>query len=156
LPVRKSPVETTPDPQVPATGRGQRGGRVLLVEDNAANILVASALLEGLGYEAVKAANGVEALARLAEQSFDMALMDVQMEGMDGYETTRRYREIERQSGAARLPIIAMTAFVMAGDREKCLAAGMDDYLAKPINIALFEDLLDKYSVAAAMENPPA
>ena len=154
LPLPKSTLEPAADPQAPAPGHAQRGGRVLLVEDNAANVLVASALLESLGYETVRAANGAEALDRLTQQSFDLALMDVQMVGMDGYETTRRYRQIERQSGAPRLPIIAMTAFVMAGDREKCLAAGMDDYLAKPINIALFEDLLDKYSVAAAGAEP--
>ena len=146
LPLRASAAEPASETLPSAVARGQHSGRVLLVEDNAANIVVASALLESLGYETVAAANGAEALNLLANHSFDVALMDVQMEGMDGYETTRRYREIERASGKQHLPIIAMTAFVMAGDREKCLAAGMDDYLAKPINVVWFEDMLDKYS----------
>ena len=121
------------------------GGKVLLVEDNSANIVVATALLEGMGYEVATAANGPDALALFKAQKFDVALMDVQMQGMDGYETTRRLRAIERETRSPRLPIIAMTAFVMVGDREKCLAAGMDDYIAKPINIGRFEDILGKY-----------
>ena len=122
-----------------------RGGRVLLVEDNAANIVVATALLENLGHEVVIAGNGKDALAMLTDQAFDLILMDVQMDGMDGFETTRCIRHGEAERGARRMPIIAMTAFGMAGDREKCLAAGMDDYLAKPIHIGSFEQLLERY-----------
>ena len=152
LPLRRSPTQPSAAPEAPARPRGQRGGRVLLVEDNAANVVVASALLENLGFETVTAANGAEALDKLTRESFVVALMDVQMEGMDGYETTRRFRAIEKASGAKRLPIIAVTAFVMAGDREKCAAAGMDDYLAKPIDIAVFETMLDKYYQANAAD----
>ncbi|ESQ79020.1 response regulator [Asticcacaulis sp. YBE204] len=119
-----------------------KGGRVLLIEDNAANVVVATALLESFGYDVTVAANGVEGLDRLTSEPFHLALMDVQMDGMDGFETTRRYRMWEAAQGRTRLPIIAMTAYGMAGDREKCLEAGMDDYLAKPINIAQFEHLL--------------
>jgi signal transduction histidine kinase len=122
------------------------GARVLLVEDNPANIMVATALLENLGYAVTVAGNGDEALALLRQQAFALALMDVQMDGMDGFETTRQFRDWEKQQGAHHLPIVAMTAFGMAGDREKCLAAGMDDYLPKPINIANFESMLGKYS----------
>jgi signal transduction histidine kinase len=136
-------------PVSPATelaGRAAHGGgRVLLIEDNAANILVARALLENLGYETVVADNGVEGLRLLETDVFDLALMDIQMEGMDGLEATRRFRDWERAHRERRLPIIAMTAFGMAGDREKCLAAGMDDYLSKPINVEYFEQLLRKY-----------
>jgi signal transduction histidine kinase len=122
-----------------------RGGKVLLVEDNSANILVASALLEGLGFETVSAKNGEEALAMLTHEAFILALMDVQMDGMDGLEVTRRFREWESAHGAARLPIIAMTAFGMAGDRERCLQAGMDEYISKPINVPVFESMLGRY-----------
>ncbi len=153
LPLAPATAEHAHASPTPATGGRPVGGRVLLVEDNAANIVVASALLENMGYETVVAGNGRDALALLAEQRFDLALMDVQMDGMDGYETTRRLRAIEHDTAAPRLPVIAMTAFVMAGDREKCLAAGMDDYLAKPINIVLFEDLLRKYTGATHAVN---
>jgi len=125
------------------------GARILLVEDNPANILVATALLENLGYAVTVAGNGGDALALLQQQAFVLAFMDVQMDGMDGFETTKQFRDWEKQHRAHRLPIVAMTAFGMSGDREKCLAAGMDDYLPKPINIANFETVLGKYSAVA-------
>ncbi len=120
-------------------------GRVLLIEDNAANVMVATALLENLGYTAITADDGLQALALLESEHFDLALMDVQMNGMNGFETTKRFRQWEEANRPTRLPIVAMTAFGMAGDREKCLAAGMDDYLAKPINVHYFEQMLEKY-----------
>jgi len=125
------------------------GAQILLVEDNPANIMVATALLENLGYAVTVAGNGGEALALLQQQAFALAFMDVQMDGMDGFETTRQFRNWEKQHRADRLPIIAMTAFGMSGDREKCLAAGMDDYLPKPINIANFEAVLGRYAAVA-------
>jgi len=121
------------------------GGRVLLIEDNPANVMVAAALLENLGYTAITATDGREGLALLQSETFDLALMDVQMNGMNGFETTRQFRQWEVENHKRHLPIIAMTAFGMAGDREKCLAAGMDDYLAKPINVEYFEQMLEKY-----------
>ena len=126
------------------------GARILLVEDNPANIMVATALLENLGYAVTVAGNGGDALALLRQPGFALAFMDVQMDGMDGFETTRQFRIWEKQHRTDRLPIVAMTAFGMAGDREKCLAAGMDDYLPKPINIANFEAVLGKYAAASA------
>lgn len=117
--------EHTPSPE---TGRG----RILLVEDYEANILVAVTLLQGMGYAVAVARTGQEALEMLARESYDVALMDVQMPTMDGYTATRRLREQEAAQGRPRLPVIGMTAHALSGDREKCLAAGMDDYLAKP------------------------
>jgi CheY-like chemotaxis protein len=122
------------------------GEKVLLIEDNPANVVVAMALLDNLGYEARLVDNGADALTLLETEAFDLALMDVQMAGMNGLEATRLFREWEAVNERPRLPIIAMTAFGMAGDRERCLAAGMDDYLAKPINVDYFEQLLLKYS----------
>ncbi len=145
LPLEACSSDEQPEAPERERGKGQRSGKVLLVEDNAANVVVATALLEDLGYEAVTATNGADALAFFQTHAFDLTLMDVQMEGMDGYETTKRLRAIERDAGRSRIPVIAMTAFVMAGDKEKCLAAGMDDYIAKPINIRYFEDILSKY-----------
>ena len=107
--------------------------RILLVEDNDVNQELALLLLEQLGYAADVAGNGLEALALLDARSYDVVLMDVQMPGMDGLEATRR---INAQWPAAQRPrIIALTANALASDRDACLAAGMDDYIAKPIRI---------------------
>ena len=105
--------------------------RVLLAEDNATNQKLALALLSRMGYRADVAANGVEALEALKRQPYDVVLMDVQMPEMDGLEATRR---IVAAAGA-RPRIVAMTANAMQGDREACLAAGMDDYITKPIRV---------------------
>jgi len=122
------------------------GKHILLVEDDAINQKVAVNLLVKSGYAVSVAANGIQALERLARHRFDLILMDCQMPLMDGFETTRRIRQSEAAPGTdpqianrkskienSHLPIIAMTANAMAGDREKCLAAGMDDYICKPI-----------------------
>jgi PAS domain S-box-containing protein len=108
------------------------GARILLVEDNLINQELAVALLKGTGVEVTVAADGREALHILENQSFDGVLMDCQMPEMDGYEATRLLRLQSRFQG---LPVIAMTANVMAGDREKVIAAGMNDHIAKPINV---------------------
>jgi PAS domain S-box-containing protein len=105
---------------------------ILLAEDNAINQLLAVRMLEKLGHKVVVANNGREALAAVERGHFDLILMDVQMPEMGGFEATAHLRERERQSGG-HLPIIALTAHAMKGDRERCLAAGMDGYLAKPI-----------------------
>jgi signal transduction histidine kinase/DNA-binding response OmpR family regulator len=107
--------------------------RVLLVEDSAVNQKLAVALLRKQGYEVVVANNGLEALATLESQRFDLVLMDIQMPEMDGMEATRAIREKERQTGD-HLPIIAMTAYALKGDRRRCLEAGMDEYVSKPIH----------------------
>ena len=108
---------------------------VLLVEDNPVNQNLTLRTLEKRGHRAVVAATGREALEALRRETFDLILMDVQMPEMDGYEATRRIREGERDTGE-RIPILAMTAHAMKGDRESCLAAGMDGYVAKPLRPA--------------------
>ncbi|MES2205946.1 MAG: PAS domain S-box protein [Pseudomonadota bacterium] len=105
---------------------------ILLVEDLDANILVATSLLSSFGYEVKVAQNGQEALERLRHENFDLILMDVQMPVMDGYQTTENIRQSEAQQGLKRIPIIGMTAHALQGDPEKCLNAGMDDYIPKP------------------------
>jgi CheY-like chemotaxis protein len=110
-----------------------RSLRVLLVEDNAVNQIVGLRTLEKLGHTAVLANNGSEALSLLSKQEFDLVLMDVQMPVMDGLTATRHIRATEKITGR-HIPIIAMTARAMRGDREICIAAGMDGYISKPIN----------------------
>ena len=107
--------------------------KVLLVEDNAVNRAVASRMLEKMGHFVTIAENGKFALILCQEQSFDLILMDCQMPELDGYETTRVIRTLE-QGTETHIPIIAVTAHAMEGDRERCLAAGMDEYVTKPIN----------------------
>lgn len=107
--------------------------RLLLVEDYPANVLVATALLEDFGYAYEVANNGKEALQRLQNGApYDLVLMDVQMPVMDGFEATKQLREWEKSEGRTPIPIIGMTAHALVGDREKCFAAGMDDYIPKP------------------------
>ena len=125
--------------------------RILLVEDNVINQKVASLMLKKKGHVVVTVNNGREAIETLADQDFDAVLMDVQMPEMDGFEATAIIRARERDTGK-RLPIIAMTAHAMKGDRERCLAAGMDSYIAKPITAPELIELLEKFSDAAQEE----
>jgi signal transduction histidine kinase/CheY-like chemotaxis protein len=115
-------------PEAARTG----GLRVLIAEDNLVNQKLAARYVEKEGHQACVVGNGREALTRLEQESFDLVFMDVQMPEMDGFEATARIRERETGTGR-RLPIIAMTAHAMKGDREQCLSAGMDTYIAKPI-----------------------
>jgi PAS domain S-box-containing protein len=127
----------------PRAPRSFEGRRVLLVEDNSVNQKVAAALLGKLGCRVDLAANGREALDMAALLPYDLIFMDCQMPEMDGYEATG---EIRRREGAARhTPIIALTAGAMAEDRERCLRAGMDDYLSKPFRAAQLREMLDKH-----------
>ncbi|CAK0772424.1 two-component system, sensor histidine kinase and response regulator [Gammaproteobacteria bacterium] len=107
-------------------------GRVLVAEDNRVNWIVAQAWLEGMGVEAHIAANGREVLEKLQEQIFDLILMDCQMPEMDGFEATAIIRANALANGVRHIPIVAITANAVPGDRDRCLAAGMDDYLSKP------------------------
>jgi CheY-like chemotaxis protein/anti-sigma regulatory factor (Ser/Thr protein kinase) len=118
--------------------------RVLVAEDNAVNQRLATRLLEKRGHRVTVTANGREAVEAQANQTFDLVLMDVQMPEMDGFEATAAIREMERHNGA-HLPIIALTAHAMKGDRERCLNAGMDGYLSKPIRPQELDEVLEKY-----------
>ncbi len=124
-PTAAAPVSSVADPARPM--------RVLLVEDNPVNLMVGQRLLSVLGTHCDSATNGEAALLRMSASRYDLVLMDCQMPVMDGYTATRRWREHEAATGVRRLPIVAMTANAMAGDRQKCLDSGMDDYLAKPV-----------------------
>jgi signal transduction histidine kinase/DNA-binding response OmpR family regulator/HPt (histidine-containing phosphotransfer) domain-containing protein len=122
-------LSTTPAP----APRARKRRKVLLAEDNPVNVEVASAMLEGLGLDVSRACNGEEALQSVRTGDFDLILMDCQMPVMDGFAATTEIRRHEQQHRRARsLPIIAITANALQGDRESCLAAGMDDYLSKP------------------------
>jgi PAS domain S-box-containing protein len=123
-------IASAPSPPVETSSRRLK---VLLAEDNVVNQRVAVGLLTRRGHEVAVAANGVEALNALDQQAFDVVLMDVQMPEMGGFEASAAIRARERHNGG-HIPIIAMTAHAMSGDRERCLAAGMDGYLAKPID----------------------
>ncbi|MGH9406269.1 MAG: PAS domain S-box protein [Terriglobia bacterium] len=130
----------------------RRALRVLLAEDNAVNQALAGTLLERRGHSVVRAATGREALAALDKQSFDLVLMDVQMPDMNGFEATACIREKERRSGT-HVPIIAMTAHAMKGDREKCLAAGMDGYVPKPMRVDELFETVDEVTKRGSMAN---
>jgi two-component system sensor histidine kinase/response regulator len=118
--------------------------KLLLAEDNLVNQRLAVRLLEKRGHRVVVAANGVEVLAALKKESFDVVFMDVQMPEMDGMEATAAIREEEKETGE-HVVVIALTAHAMKGDREKCLAAGMDGYLSKPIRPQELDDVLENY-----------
>ena len=124
------------------------GARVLLVEDNSVNRMVGTAMLESMGLTVVVAEDGEEALAVLSRTTVALVLMDCQMPVMDGYEATHRLREIERLTGAPRLPVIALTANALSGDVERCLAAGMDAHLAKPFLISQLRALIEHWLAA--------
>ena len=120
--------------------------RVLVAEDNLVNQKVATKMLENLGYSADVVGDGLEALEALATTSYGAILMDVQMPQMDGYVATQRIREREEEEGGAgRVPIIAMTANAMAGDRQRALEAGMDDYVPKPVNAEELDAVLKRW-----------
>jgi two-component system, sensor histidine kinase and response regulator len=122
-----------------------RSLNILLAEDNRVNQKIATRLLEKRGHKVVLAENGEEALAALARRSFDLVLMDVHMPGMDGINATVAIREKEKSTGLHQ-PVIAMTALAMTGDQERCLAAGMDGYLSKPIDLQKLDDVLAVYA----------
>ncbi len=156
--IRKAMEADTAEPvasrrPVPATN--EQTLRILLAEDNLVNQKVAMAMLEKLGHSVVVAANGEEALGRAGRETFDLILMDVQMPEMDGYEATRAIRSAELRTGG-HIPIVALTAHAMKGDREICLAAGMDDYIGKPIRRAELEAALKLWAPVRGVEAVPA
>ncbi|MFH0783583.1 MAG: PAS domain S-box protein [Pseudomonadota bacterium] len=147
--------------QQPERGNNVREVRILLAEDNSINQILARHVLENFGYSVVAVENGQQAVQAWAHQQFDLILMDIQMPEMDGFEATHAIREREAQLLGAgqeiqtlqtkehppglRIPIIALTAHAMAGDQDKCLAAGMDDYITKPIVPLVLSAKIDKW-----------
>lgn len=131
---------------------GKRIARLLVVEDNAVNMMVMKGILAKLGYTQIdSAADGLQAVEMVGQGSYDLILMDCQMPKLDGYDATRRLREL-----GVKTPIIAMTAHTLSGDREKCLDAGMDDYLTKPIAVAKLSACLDQWLMCTADPVSPA
>jgi CheY-like chemotaxis protein len=128
--------------------------QVLVAEDNIVNQQVARRLLEKRGHVAVLAGNGLEAIKALEQRDFDLVLMDVQMPQMDGFEATATIRNREKTTGR-RQRIIAMTAHAMKGDRERCLACGMDGYLAKPIRASELNEALEDLESAGELPVQP-
>jgi len=126
----------------PAPQPKVRALTVLLAEDNAVNQKLATRLLQKMGHQVTLAANGEEAVRAHLTAAFDVILMDVQMPEMNGFEATARIREREEITGE-HVPIIALTAHAIQGDRERCLEAGMDDYLSKPLNSAALAEKLE-------------
>lgn len=115
---------------------------ILVAEDNLVNQKLIKQVLHRFGYAADLAANGREALDAVAKKKYDLVLMDCQMPQLDGYETTKRIRAGEAGDDSRTLPIVALTASAMVGDREQCIAAGMDDYLSKPIRAEELKSIL--------------
>jgi len=138
-PVSQAPAE----PAVEHEAVSEVLGTILLVEDNKVNQLVGSKVLKNLGYEFTIANNGVEAVSAFESGVYDAVLMDCQMPEMDGYEATAAIRRLE--GTASHLPIIAMTAAAMEGDRERCMAAGMDDFITKPVRLEAVSTALERW-----------
>jgi two-component system, sensor histidine kinase and response regulator len=130
-----------------------RALRILLAEDNIVNQRVAAGLLSKRGHQVTVANNGLEALAAIDQQTFDVVLMDVQMPKMGGFEATAAIRERERRTGGHQR-IIAMTAHAMTGDRERCLGAGMDSYISKPVDPKALYAVLEEEVVTGAPARP--
>ena len=147
LQARREPSLTAIDVPSSLRNKGQslKGLNILLAEDNLVNQKVATRLLEKRGHRVTLAATGEEALAALAQQSFDLVLMDVHMPGTDGIQATLRIREREKLTGLHQT-VIAMTALAMKGDRDRCIASGMDGYLSKPIDLQQLDDVLAVYT----------
>lgn len=142
---RDFPTHPKSAPSAAAPVNGHAKARILLAEDHPVNQRLAMKQLSKLGYEAVAVADGQEAVDALAREDYDVVLMDCQMPLIDGFEATRLIRRNETQTGK-HVPIVAMTANAMEGDRESCLAAGMDDYIAKPVQMQTLRTVLERWS----------
>lgn len=146
---RKEVLPVHPKSQAEPARRSDSSARVLLAEDHPVNQKLALKQLAKLGYNAVAVSDGQEAVDALEHGDFDVVLMDCQMPVIDGFEATRLIRKHETQTGR-RVPIIAMTANAMEGDRETCLAAGMDDYMAKPVQMSTLQATLERWTLQHA------
>ena len=130
--------------KLPVQNPDQSSYRILLVEDNPINQKMATHMLQKMGHKVTAADHGQVALECLENQRFDMIFMDVQMPFMDGYTATRRIRKAS--APLSQIPIIALTAHAMVGDREKCLASGMDDYMSKPVDPDHLREMITKWA----------
>jgi CheY-like chemotaxis protein len=143
IPARTPPGETMPGPSKP---------RILLVEDNPVNRLIASEMLECLGYEVDEAVDGTEAVLAAGQRIHALILMDCHMPGLDGYAASRVIRDQESQRGLARAPIVALTGNTGEADRKKCRDSGMDDHLSKPFTMEQLKEMCGKW--ISPPENP--
>ena len=128
--------------------------RILLAEDNLINQRVCEEMLRRLGVNVETVTDGHQAVAAVAEQRYDAVLMDCQMPELDGYRATAQIRAQERSLGRDRVPIIALTAHAMDGDRETCIEAGMDDYLAKPFRLSGLREVLVRWLPGRPIDDP--
>lgn len=124
---------------------GKTGKRILVAEDSQINQMFAEKLLTNFGFTVTIAENGAVAVSEYQSGDYDLILMDIQMPEMDGFEATAQIRQYDRDNGRSPITIIAMTANDKDEDRQKCLAAGMDDYLAKPVRKKILQDMLEKH-----------
>ena len=152
---RKPRIDQTPIPAASLSRCGV-GQRILLAEDNEVNQLVASSILTQFGYECRIVTNGEAAVEAVRGEDYDLVLMDCQLPGMDGFEATRTIRREEQQAAANRLPIVALTANAIKGDRERCLTAGMDGYVTKPIDTLRLIETIETLLAAAQQDDGPA
>ena len=150
-----APAHAQAPPPAPELSRGEPARRlnVLLAEDNLVNQRLTSSLLERRGHRVTIAGNGREALSAIERERFDVVLMDVQMPEMGGFEATGAIRAAERAAGT-HLPIIAMTAHAMKGDRERCIDSGMDDYITKPLDSSLLYTVVERMAGGVAARSP--
>jgi len=139
MPVGDAPLQT------PEERQRRKRFRLMLVEDNEVNQLVTRGMLSKLGFQVKTVSNGETALALLEQEPFDLVLMDCMMPEMDGFEVTRRLREIEQNKASLRTPVVAVTANTAEGVQARCLAAGMDDFLAKPVHLDALETVLRRW-----------
>ena len=151
IPFKLSEIVNVPEPAKAEVKAREEALRILIVEDDRMNQTVISRMLMNRGYDTQIAGNGKEALDILNRQEFDLILMDIQMPDMDGIQTTLAVRKKEMETGS-RVPIIALTAHALQGDRERFLAAGMDDYVAKPIQMNILFHAIEK-AVTKARES---
>jgi len=152
---RPNTLARAPRPTPPPTRLLARPMRLLLAEDNEVNQMLAVEILQGVGLQVDVAPNGAEAVDARFRRAYDLILMDVQMPVMDGFEATRAIRRREDRDGTAAIPIIAITANAIEGDRQACLSAGMNDYLAKPFTPASLINTVRRWAPAGVGEAPP-
>jgi two-component system, sensor histidine kinase and response regulator len=145
-PARPAQIGGSPSPR--------SGARILVAEDQQANWMLVERMLGTRGDTAVNAADGRQVLELLESEHYDLIFMDCQMPVLDGYDTAREIRRREAAASSDRVPIVAMTANAMQGDRERCLAAGMDDYMAKPISLEVLDQMLARWLLPAASQQP--